>query len=202
MKDKILILTSVVSMIEQFNIPNVKLLIKMGYEVHVACNFEEGNNISDEQIDRLKDTLSKMNVIYHQVDFNRNALKLIKNKRAYNQVYNIMKKNKYRFVHCHSPIGGVCGRLAGKATKTKVIYTAHGFHFYKGASIKNWLLFYPVEKFLSKKTDVLITINEEDYKLAKKKKFKAKKIEYVKGIGINLDKFVPQTTEQIGRAHV
>lgn len=196
MKDKILILTSVASMIEQFNMPNIKLLIKMGCEVHVACNFEEGNNISDEQLDKLKDTLTKMNVRYYQVDLDRNPMNLKKNRKAYNQILHIVKKNKYKFVHCQSPIGGVCGRLAGKATKTKVIYTAHGFHFYKGASVKNWLLFYPIEKLLSRKTDVLITINEEDYKLTKKKKFKAGKIEHVKGIGINLDKFVPQTIEQ------
>lgn len=94
MKDKILILTSVVSMIEQFNIPNVKLLIKMGYEVHVACNFEEGNNISDEQIDKLKDTLTKMNVRYYQVDLDRNPMNLKKNRKAYNQILHIMKKKQ------------------------------------------------------------------------------------------------------------
>lgn len=32
----------------------------------------------------------------------------------------------------------------------------------------NWLVYYPVEKMLSRWTDVLITINHEDYKLAKR----------------------------------
>ena len=95
-----------------------------------------------------------------------------------------MKQNRYAFCHCHSPIGGVVARIAGHRTKTKVIYTAHGFHFYQGAPLVNWLVYYPVEKMLSRWTDVLITINHEDYKLAKKK-FKMKKLTYVPGIGID-----------------
>lgn len=192
---KALILASVGSMIQQFNMPNIKLLITMGYEVSVACNFKKGNTSSTEQADKLKTELLEMNVSCHQIDFNRNPMKLSDNKKAYNQVRSLMEREKYEFVHCHSPIGGVVSRIAGKATKTKVIYTGHGFHFFKGAPIKNWLLYYPIEKLLSKKTDVLITINEEDYNLATKKKFKAKRIEHIKGIGINLDKFLPQTLE-------
>jgi glycosyltransferase EpsD len=98
-----------------------------------------------------------------------------------------MRKNKYKFVHCHSPIGGVYGRIIGYVTRTKVIYTAHGFHFYKGAPLLNWLFYYPVEKFLARYTDVLITINNEDFNLAKK--FKAKKVVYIPGVGIDIGKF-------------
>ena len=71
---------------------------------------------------------------------------------------------------------------------TKCIYTAHGFHFFKGAPKINWLLFYPIEKLCSYWTDILITINREDYQRAKKS-FHAKKIEYVPGVGIDLKKF-------------
>jgi hypothetical protein len=88
---------------------------------------------------------------------------------AYKQVKKILIENKYAFIHCHSPIGGVIGRLAGHATRTKVIYTAHGFHFFKGAPLKNWLMYYPIEKFCARFTDVLFTINKEDYALAQKK---------------------------------
>lgn len=99
-----------------------------------------------------------------------------------------MKQNGYVFCHCHSPIGGVVARIAGHRTKTKVIYTAHGFHFYQGAPVMNWLVYYPVEKVLSRWTDVLITINHEDYARAKKK-FHAGKTYYLPGIGINLERF-------------
>jgi glycosyltransferase EpsD len=98
--------------------------------------------------------------------------------------------NDYKIVHCHSPIGGVVCRLAcRKARKkgTKIIYTAHGFHFFKGANWKNWLLFYPVEKLCSKCTDLLITTNGEDYNRASR--WKTTMVKYVPGIGVCADKF-------------
>ena len=97
-----------------------------------------------------------------------------------------MKENQYEFIHCHTPIGAVIGRFAAHKTQRKVIYTAHGFHFYKGCPIQNWILYYPVEKFLSKWTDVLITINHKDYQLAKKN-FHAKKTIHIHGVGIDID---------------
>jgi len=184
--EKVLILASVASMIDQFNIPNIKLLLDMGYEVHVACNFVEGNTCSKERINKLKNILSELNVQYYQVDFKR-SIKLFANIKAYKQVCDLMKNHKYKFVHCHSPIGGMCGRLAGKKTKTKVIYTAHGFHFFKGAPVRNWLI-YPIEKLLSRFTDILITINKEDYERARTK-FKAKQVVYIPGVGIEVNKF-------------
>ena len=87
-------------------------------------------------------------------------------------------------------MGGAIGRLAARSARkkgTKVIYTAHGFHFFKGAPLVNWLAYYPAERWLAKYTDVLITINTEDYEIAKK--FKVNRIEYVPGVGIDTDKF-------------
>ena len=120
---RVLILASVASMIDQFNMPNINLLIEMGYEVHVACNFIEGNTCSDEQIYALKNNLLELEVKFHQIDFKRNVMRLADNVKAYKQVYKLAKDNNYKFIHCHSPIGGVVARLVGKITKTKVIYT-------------------------------------------------------------------------------
>lgn len=181
---RVLMLASVASMIDQFNMPNIALLQKLGYEVDVACNFIEGNTCSDERVAELKQKLQDMHVRCYQIDFARNIKHLGQNMKALWQVEGLMKQNTYEFCHCHSPIGGVVARIAGHRTKTKVIYTAHGFHFYQGAPVMNWLMYYPVEKMLSRWTDVLITINHEDYKLAKKK-FKMKKLSYVPGIGID-----------------
>ena len=181
---RVLMLASVASMIDQFNMPNIALLRKLGYEVDVACNFIEGNTCSDERVAELKQKLQDMHVRCYQIDFARNIKHMGQNMRALRQVEGLMKQNGYAFCHCHSPIGGVVARIAGHRTKTKVIYTAHGFHFYQGAPVMNWLVYYPVEKMLSRWTDVLITINHEDYKLAKKK-FKMKKLTYVPGIGID-----------------
>lgn len=191
-------LASVASMIDQFNMPNIALLRKLGYEVDVACNFIEGNTCSDERVAELKQKLQDMHVRCYQIDFARNIKHMGQNMRALRQVEDLMKQNRYAFCHCHSPIGGVVARIAGHRTKTKVIYTAHGFHFYQGAPLVNWLVYYPVEKVLSRWTDVLITINHEDYKLAKKK-FKMKKLTYVPGIGIDTQRECLSQKEKEGK---
>ena len=89
-------------------------------------------------------------------------------------------------------MGGVLGRFAAKKLRgkndIKVIYTAHGFHFYKGAPLFNWLIYYPIEKYLAKMTDIIVTINEEDYERAKGFNSKVFKID---GVGVNLEKFYP-----------
>lgn len=185
---RMLMLASVASMIDQFNMPNIELLQEMGYEVHVACNFEKGSTCTDEKIRELKNRLKKMQVPFFQIDFSRNVLKLHEDLKAYQQVLKLVRKNNYEFIHCHSPIGGVVGRLIGHKTNTKVIYTAHGFHFFKGSPLHNWFMYYPIEKYLSRYTDVLITINKEDYKRAKKK-FHAKRVEHINGVGVEVAKF-------------
>lgn len=188
---KFLVITSVASMVDQFLMPNIQMLKDMNYDVHVACNFEKGSTCSNERIQELKQKLGELKIKYFQIDFARNVLDFQGNLQAYRQVVSLIKENQYDLVHCHSPIGGLVTRLACiKARKngTKVLYTAHGFHFYKGAPLLNWLIYYPVEKFCSYFTDTLITMNKEDFALAKKK-MKAKKVEYVPGVGIDLQKF-------------
>lgn len=193
---RVLMLAHVASMISLFNLPNIRLLQEMGYDVDVACNFDKGSVCTPAEIQELKKTLEKMNVKYYQIDFDRNILRINRNIKALRQVKSLLETRRYEFLHCHTPIGGFVGRVAGKLTSTQVIYTAHGFHFYKGAPLKNWLVFYPIEKICSYMTDVLITINKEDYELAKRK-MKAKKIEYVPGVGIDLSKFSVPSIEGI-----
>lgn len=185
---RMLMLASVASMIDQFNMPNIELLQEMGYEVHVACNFEKGSTCTDEKVLELKKKLKQLHVRFFQIDFERNVMKLNQDLKAYKQVLKLVRKYHYTFIHCHSPIGGVVGRLVGHKTNTKVIYTAHGFHFYEGAPLLNWLIYYPIEKLLSRFTDVLITINQEDYQRAKSK-FHAKRVEYVPVVGIDIKRF-------------
>lgn len=184
---KVLVLASVASMIGQFNMSNISLLIKMGYHVDAACNFKKGNTCSTDEIKKLKKRLREMNVGCFQIDFSRNIGELRGNFNAYKQTEKLVSNGAYQCIHCQSPIGGVIGRLIGHKHHLKVIYTAHGFHFYEGAKMRNWLLYYPVEKWLSKYTDILITINTEDYKRAKRS-FHAKQIEYVPGVGVDVKK--------------
>jgi glycosyltransferase involved in cell wall biosynthesis len=187
-KKEVLLLASVSSMIEQFNMPNIKLLQSMGYEVHVACNFKVGSTSPSGNAIDLVSQLDKMGVIHHQIDFDRNALDIPQDDICYQQVLSLVETHGFAFVHCQSPVGGAIARLACHKTNTRVIYTAHGFHFYDRAPFKNWLLYYPIEKRLSHYTDVLITINHEDYQLAKER-FQAKETIYIPGIGIDTNRF-------------
>ena len=174
---KILYVTTV-SGTTNFFISHVNMLIDQGHSVDFACNVNKP--INQSLLDR--------GCRVFQIDFSRSPLDL-SNMRAYKEIKALIIREKFDIIHVHTPVAAAVTRLAIKnIPKVKVIYTAHGFHFYKGAPLKNWLLYYPVEKYLSKHTDVLITINQEDYERAKRK-FKARQIEYVPGVGIDINKF-------------
>lgn len=173
---KVLFVATVDSHILAFHIPYLKYFKESGYEVYVATNSDEPIPFCDKKI--------KLLIERNPIKFN--------NIRAIKKLEEIIEKEKFELIHCHTPMGSVVARLAAKKARkkydTKVIYTAHGFHFYKGAPILNWMIYYPIEKFLSKYTDALITINNEDYNLAKKR-FHAKQIYLVNGVGINKERF-------------
>jgi glycosyltransferase involved in cell wall biosynthesis len=185
-----LIIASVASMIDQFNLPNIELLQKLEYKVDVACNFKKGNTCTNQRLEELREELLCKGVGVYHIDFDRNVFNLLSVCRAYEQVDKIIKKNKYDFIHCHTPIGGVIGRIAGHHNGIKVIYTAHGFHFFKGSKLSSWILFYPVERLMANFTDILLVINKEDYRLAKKwKSLKENKVILLPGVGLDTKKF-------------
>ena len=188
----VLMLASVASMIGQFNMPNIQLMKEAGYQVHVACNFKEGNTCDRQQIQELKDVLQEQGVFWHQWDCPRRISPAGRCIRAYRQLWELTERYHFAWVHCHSPIGGAIARVAAHRRKIAVIYTAHGFHFYKGAPLGNWLLYYPVEKLLAYWTDVLVTVNPEDYQFARRR-LKAGKVCYIPGIGIDVGKFQAQS---------
>lgn len=179
MKKRILIVATIDRHIEKFHLPYIKEFKKMGYEVHVATNgYKELENVD-----------KKITIPIQRTPFS------IKNIFSIFELRRIIKKNDYEIIHCHTPMGSVVTRLAAKYIKKGsrpfVVYTAHGFHFFKGASKVNWLIYYNIEKVLSKYTDLILTINNEDYRLAKEKFYC--NIEYVPGVGIDLSKFIPKT---------
>jgi len=186
---KALIMASVASMIDLFNMDNIETLKNLGYEVEVACNFEYGSITSQDRVDEFKEELIGDNIKVHHLPVPRSVFAISDIVKSHKMMKKLCDENNYEIVHCHSPIGGIIARLAcRKARKkgTKVIYTAHGFHFFKGAPLKNWLIYYTAERITAKFTDSLITINKEDYENAQK--FNVENTEYVPGIGINVDK--------------
>lgn len=192
-------LATTAAMIEQFNKNNILILEDMGYEVHVVGNWKEGNPISDERLEQFKEWLSEHNGKWFHIPATRKPYDLKNNYVAYKEVVRLIIEYEYEFIHCHTPIGSVIGRVAAHFTKTKIIYTAHGFHFYKGAPLLNWLLYYPVERILSRWTDILILINKEDFARANKK-FSANDTIYVKGVGIDRERIMPKNVCDIRTA--
>jgi glycosyltransferase involved in cell wall biosynthesis len=201
-------LSSVASMIDQFNMSNINILKNLGYEVHVLANFQDPGTITQDRADKLKVKLNNMDVKIYDVDMHRNPASK-ENWLAYKIIRQIIETEKYDLIHCHSPIGGVLARLAANKSReqfgTKVIYTAHGFHFFKGGPLKDWVVFYPIERYLSRYTDVLITINQVDSDVASK--LHMKNLEYIPGVGLDTHKFetvaidIKKKREMLGIPH-
>lgn len=194
-QEKVLVAASVASMIDQFNMPNIRLLLDLGYEVHVACNFKKGNTCDDRRIKKLKNRLHALHVTLHQWDCPRGILPVWKCGRAYLQILELLKRHSFAWIHSQSPVGGALLRTAAHRLGVRVVYTAHGFHFYKGAPYFHWLVYYPAEKLLSYWTDVLITVNEEDYVFAKKH-LHVKNVYRIFGVGIDTQKFAHPSGEE------
>ena len=175
---KILYLTTISNTVNLFLVPHIKMLIEDGHQVDVAFNIEQ----------EVKPEIYEMGCKIHILPFERSPLN-IGNLKAYKLLKNLIIREKYDLVHTHTPVASAITRIACKnLDSVKVFYTAHGFHFYKGAPMLNWIVYYPIEKWLSKYTDVLITINKEDFERTKRN-FLAKKVEYIPGIGIDLKKY-------------
>lgn len=187
---KALLVTTVSGFVPQFEMNNVRLLQSMGYEVHYAANYNTPSYGNDNH--RLDGT----GIIRHQIDFVRSPFKAA-NFNVYRQLCSLMRAEHFDLVHCHTPMGGVMARLAAHATATgPIIYTAHGFHFFKGAAPVNWLCYYPMERFLSRFTDQQICINQEDFACASKQ-FHARYIDYIPGAGFDFRRLPHMTAEDI-----
>lgn len=180
MKKVLFIATVVKTHIMEFHIPYLKLFKQNGWETAVVAR----NDYEDPDDCKIPfcDT-------FYDVPFERTPVKST-NYWAYKELKRIIDVGGYEIIHCHTPVGAMLARLAARGARkngTKVIYTVHGFHFYKGAPLLNWLVYFPVEWILAHMTDVLITINKEDY--ARAQKMGAKKVCYVPGVGVDLSKF-------------
>jgi glycosyltransferase involved in cell wall biosynthesis len=185
---KVLFVATVVQKhIMEFHVPYLKLFKDHGWETAVAAR-NDYKNPSDCHIPYCDK--------YYDIPFERSPFKS-GNIRAYRELKRVIDEGNYNIIHCHTPVGAALTRLAAQDARkkgTKVFYTAHGFHFYDGAPLVNWLTYYPIEKWLARKTDVLITINKEDYHRALH--FKAGKVVYVPGVGIDLDRFKNKRTNR------
>ena len=185
----ILYTATVLSHICQFHLLHMQHLQEQGWEVHVAAhdNLAVKNGLQLKYCDKFIET-----------PFSRSP-KSPNNLKAYRQLKKLLSEEHYDVILCNTPMGGIVTRLAAKKTRrqgTKVIYMAHGFHFYNGASKKSWMIFYPIENHMAKKCDLLITINEEDYALAQKKFSHRTKVAHIHGVGVDETRYHPATPEE------
>ena len=190
-RKQVLIIAGTGSMISQFNMTNIEVLEELNYKIDVAFDIYHGNNIDEQEKERFKKELKDRNIDVHQIDFSRSFLNIFGHIKAYKQIDELRKNNHYDIVHAHMPISSFLTRLVFRKERkngTKVMYTAHGFHFFKDAPFINWLLYYPIEYIASYWTDTLILINKEDYALAKSK-MHAKEVVYTPGIGVDVQRF-------------
>ena len=196
---KILYVTTISGFLPQFEMNDVRIIQQMGYEVHYASNFRNQMYTFDEN------ELKKDGIILHQIDIEKKPTRFFKELKAIRQLKRIIEEENIVLVHCHNPMGGVCARIAAHCSGNRpyVIYTGHGLHFYKGAPLTNWLLYYPAEKLMAGMTDIIVTINREDYDNVKNS-FSLKKggfVEQIPGVGLDMDRFreMPELAGQMRR---
>lgn len=188
---KLLYILNVANKVNNFSEASMLAALGLGWDFHIAGNWGYKSELE------LKADEKKYGIKIHQVDFIRMPLDF-RNIKAFEQIIKIIKAEDIDMIHCNTPVGGVAGRIAGKLCGVnKVIYQAHGFHFWRNAPMINWMIYYPVERILAHKTDALITINAEDYGYAKKMNLRNKgKIFHVHGVGTSIDRFVKPTQER------
>lgn len=174
---KALIVSTVSRQFTLFERGNIAILKELGYEVHCAANYCDATEALDE-----------LGIVRHHIDIQRSPFSP-KQIKAFFQLKSLMKEKEFDLVHCHAPMGGVIGRICAKVTNTSnVLYTAHGFHFYKGAPLINNIVYKTIERTMARWTDVIITINDEDYNEAKKFICKKdSKIYKIPGVGVDVN---------------
>lgn len=188
MQKRAILIANSASMIDHFNRDNIAILKSLGYEVTVAANFKEGNSSTSERVDEFAKELYGQGIEIVDLPIPRKLSQIMSALKSIRKLKKYLEENPCEIVHTQTPFGGVVGRIAAKKSRrdgiSKVIYFVHGFHFYKGAPLKNYLIYYNIEKYLTRYTDCLITLNQEDYNTALRK-FKKTNVRYVPGVGID-----------------
>ena len=179
---KKLLITSTDLMMIQFLVPHVKYLSENSFHVEIACS------VVGDRIEDVRTALSGVAKKIHTVRLERSPVSP-NNLKGYGDMKRLLEENKYDIIWTNEPVMGVVTRLAARKLRrqgTKVIYMCHGFHFYKGASLPSWLLYYPVERFMSRFCDMIVTINHEDE--ARAKTFHCPRVAHINGIGVDFSR--------------
>ena len=193
---KKLLITSTDLMMIQFLVPHVRHLSENGFHVEIACS------VVGDRIDDVRKAVAGYAKAVHTVRLERSPVSP-NNLKGYGDMKRLLAENHYDIIWTNEPVMGVVTRLAARKLRkagTKVLYMCHGFHFFKGASRANWLIFYPVERFMSQYCDMIVTINREDE--ARAKTFHCPRVEHIDGIGVDLERMQFTCTREEKRAEL
>lgn len=186
---KVLIVASVISFIEWFNKENIEhLSADLGCEVHIAVNADYFEDTNKLRTIKYLEKIKSQGIIIHNIHFARSPLSK-DNFAAYRQLKQVIESEPFDLIHCHTPTVSMLTRIAARKTRKKgavVMYTCHGFHFHNASPKKNWIIYYPIERFLSRYCDYIVTINKEDYNRAKT--FHCKNVRYIPGVGVDINR--------------
>lgn len=184
---KVLFSANVYRHLTAFHMPYMRMLLDKGFEVYAIANEDYGGH---------REKLEEIGVKTIDVPINRNPFSF-DNAKSLKIIKNTLRTMEFDIVHVHTPIAAFLTRLAKpKNMKGKLIYSAHGFHFFKGAPLLNWLLYFPLERITAPKTDLLITTNNEDTVTAKKLGFTNENLIHIKGVGVEIDNPILSETEK------
>ncbi|RYU61830.1 glycosyltransferase family 4 protein [Aliivibrio finisterrensis] len=175
---KTLQVTTVANTLNAFLLPFAKAFKQQGWQVDAAAsNIVQFENIVAEH-DNCFD-----------IQFCRNPLKIKQLFKSLKQIRKLLEIQQYDVVHVHTPIAAFLTRIAVIGIKkTKIFYTAHGFHYINTNPVWKNILFYLAEKLAGFKTDHLFVINQDDYQFAKQKQIVPEQaITFIHGIGVNPD---------------
>lgn len=186
---KVIVVASVVSFIEWFNKENIEYLHNdLGCEVHIACNLDYMEDTDEERTKAYLEKIKSEGIILHNIHFARSPINK-ENLEAYKELKDVINSSHFDLIHCHTPAASMIARIAAREARKNgsvVMYTCHGFHFHNAAPKKNWMIYYPVERFCSLFCDYIVTINKEDYRRAGT--FHARNVRYIPGVGVDISR--------------
>lgn len=161
----------------------VEAAIAHGYKIFMGINRNHPEQVK---------SLEKYEISFYNSSTYRSIFAIKDNIQAFINLRKLLIDHpEIDFIHCNTPIGGLLGRVCGRIYGVKkVIYTAHGFHFFKGAPLFNRTILKWIEHFLAHWTDAILVMNQEDYESACKMHLRnSGKVYYVPGVGVDTKAF-------------
>lgn len=189
MSKKVLLVANVAKEhVLKFHVPTIRRLRSMGWEVDVACKADAD----------IPDASHVYSMSWERSPFTLQTFKGVR------ELKRILREHQYDIVYSHTPVGGLVARFAARKFRKnglKVVYCAHGLHFFKGAPFINWLLYYPMEKLMAEFTDMFITINSEDYALVKERFNPRMSVKLIDGIGVNFNRLNIRNKDEVRKTY-